>query len=375
MSGLVEPIRQLSSHWKLLSRPQVQKPATRLALDAIVVPASRPAGNLDQAVTLARASRSALLILCSHRAKPDEVRQLLAERSFNEAVVIDLPDGYSHGLLDFRALASIKNDLPGACSYYVTDLSTKRNVGLILARMLGWRHIFFLDDDIRDIGYADLQNTVDMLGSYHTAGMRVTFFPDNSAACHAHRMTGGLQDVFISGAALAVDCQQDVGFFPDVYNEDWLFLYDDAAHKRVTSSGRTIAQLRYFPFDDPKRAGWQEFGDTLAEGLYYLLDRGMNAQHATPEYWIDFLNARRTFLKAIINRSDMAGPEIREPTLCAIEAALKCSAEIPPELLERYTQLWQQDLRAWKQRVSKIRQMPSFETALRALRLPSVGNR
>ena len=50
--------------------------------------------------------------------------------------------------------------------------------------------------------------------------MRVSNFPDNSAVCHAHRGTGGLQDVFVTGAALAVDCQENIGFFPDIYNED-----------------------------------------------------------------------------------------------------------------------------------------------------------
>ena len=124
---------------------------TRLTLDAIIVPASRPARNLEQAITLARAPHCALLILCSHQVEADEVHQLLAERSFDRAIVVDLPDDYQHELLEFRALASIKDDLPAACSYYVTDLSTKRNVGLLLARMLGWGRIFFLDDDIRDI--------------------------------------------------------------------------------------------------------------------------------------------------------------------------------------------------------------------------------
>ena len=92
-----------------------------------------------------------------------EVGQLLAQRSFEQAIVIDLPDGYSHELLYFPALLSLKGDLPAACSAYVTDLSMKRNVGLVLARMLQWRRIFFLDDDIRDINYPDLQNTVSML--------------------------------------------------------------------------------------------------------------------------------------------------------------------------------------------------------------------
>ena len=76
-----------------------------------------------------------------------------------------------------------------------------------------------------------------MLGSYATAGMRVSRFPDNSAVCHANRATGGLQDVFVTGAALAVDCQKDIGFFPDIYNEDWLFFFDNASHRLLGSSG------------------------------------------------------------------------------------------------------------------------------------------
>lgn len=150
---------------------------------------------------MARASRCVLLILCSHNAKPAEGHELLAERSFSDAIVVDLPDGYRHELFDFRTLASINDDQPTACSYCATDLSMKRNVGLIPARMLGWQRVFFLDDDIRDINPADLRSTLTMLGSYRTAGMRATQFPDNSVVCHAHRMTGGLQDVFVTGAA------------------------------------------------------------------------------------------------------------------------------------------------------------------------------
>ena len=268
MSELAECIRQLGTHRKLVSQTEQRELDTGLTLDAIIVPASRPARNLEQAITLARATHCTLLILCSRHVTPDEVHQLLAERSFNDAIVVDLPDGYRHELLDFRALASIKDDLPEACSYYVTDLSTKRNLGLILARMLGWRRIFFLDDDIRDINPADVQSTVSMLGSYPAAGMRVSDYPDNSVVCHAHRMTGGLQDVFVTGAALAVDCQQNTGFFPDIYNEDWLFFYDAASAGQLGSSGRRVTQLRYDPFADPQRAAWQEFGDVLAEGLY-----------------------------------------------------------------------------------------------------------
>lgn len=369
MSELAGSVSQHDTHRKLVSQAEQRALDTELKLDAIIVPASRPVHYLEQAIALARAAHCTLLILCSRRAAPAEVRQLLARRSCNDAIVIDLPDDYGHELLDFRGLASIKDDLPTAYSYRVTDLSTKRNLGLILARMLGWQRIFFLDDDIRDINPADMHSTVSMLGSFHTAGMRVTDYPDNSVVCHAHRMTGGRQDVFVTGAALAVDSQQNSGFFPEIYNEDWLFFYDAASAGRLGSSRCEVTQLRYNPFADPRRAAWQEFGDVLAEGLYAMLDFGISMEHATSEYWSYFLDARRRFFDAIVRRSGMTGPEIREQLLGSVEAARECSAEIPPELFERYIRLWRQDLRDWEQRVTRIRQMPSLDAALQELGL------
>lgn len=369
-----EPIRQLGTHRKLVSRTGPRKIDARLPLDAIIVPASRPATNLETAITLARATRSVLVVLCSHQVTPTKVHQMLAERSFDRAVVINLPDNYRHELLEFRALASIEGELPAACSYFATNLSTKRNLGLLLGRMVGWERIFFLDDDIRDIGHPDLQSMVSMLARYRTAGMRATEFPDNSAACHAHRHTGGAQDVFLSGAALAVDIQQQqVGFFPDIYNEDWLFFYDDAASGQLGCSERKTTQLRYDPFRDPRRAAWQEFGDVLAEGLYALLDRRLGLEHATHEYWIDFLRARHSFLRAILRRSGTAKWEIRDELVLAVKAALECSTTIRPGVLERYIQLWRRDLGAWQRRVATIGQMYPLDVALKTLGLESSG--
>jgi hypothetical protein len=362
-------IHQFGTHHELVRQTEQQALGTTLALDAIIVPASRPAENLEQSITLARAIGCTLLILCSYKVKSAGVHRLLTRQSFGDAIVVDLPKNYRHELLDFRALATIKADLPPACSWYATDLSTKRNVGLLLARMLGWRRIFFLDDDIRDIDPLDVKSTVSMLGSHSTAGMRVRHFPDNSAVCHAHRETGGFQDVFITGAALAVDCQQNTGFFPDIYNEDWLFFFDDASSGRLGSSEHQVTQLPYNPFADARRAAWQEFGDVLAEGLYTLLHHGAGAEYATDAYWLQFLDARRGFLEAIVDRADEAPRYLRKQMKRSVENALRCSAVIGSELLERYTLLWRQDLRTWRQRIPEVREMPSLDVALKELGL------
>jgi hypothetical protein len=359
-------IRQHDTHRTLAgqSEPGGSPPAGALNLDAIIVPGGRPAAYLDHAVTLARAAQCWLVVLCSQDLHGREVKEYFEARSFREAIVIDLPTAYSHPLFNSRRLLDIRNQLPPECGYYATDLSMKRNIGLVLAKMLRWQRIFFLDDDIRDIAYPDLQRTVAMLDTFSVAGMWVTEFPDNSIVCHANRMTDGSQDVFVSGAVLAVDCDSDIGFFPDIYNEDWFFFFDAASEGQLGNSYLTATQLAYYPFANPDRAAWQEFGDVLAEGLYALLHLNMSVEQATSTYWAFFLEARRNFLEGTLSRAVETPPSIRDEIAASLQSALKCLCGITPDLCALYVEAWRQDLKRWKQRWAEIRPMPSIEAAL-----------
>lgn len=378
-----EEIRQYETHNQLAWQAGLDRvPLERLQLDAIIVPASRPAPNLDQAITLARAAGCWLVILCSQQLRgADAVRQL-AIRSYRKAIVIDVPASYSHELFRFPRLSAISGELPEERLLYSTDLSLKRNIGLVMARMLNWQRIFFLDDDIRDVSYSDLQSTVNMLGSFAAAGLWITEFPDNSIVCHANRITGGSQDVFVSGAALAVDSAADIGFFPSVYNEDWLFFFNYAAEKRLANSGLEVTQLRYDPFAKPRRAAWQEFGDVLAEGLYTSLHPGPAVDVETADYWGHFLEARRNFLEDVATRAAGRGPleylgqpVHRGQVVYSVKRALKCLQTIDADLCARYVQAWREDLDGWRQRVAGIGHL-STEEALAALRLaPTVRMR
>jgi hypothetical protein len=364
-------IRQHGTHRELAGQgePGEGPWADALALDAIIVPGTRPAAYLDHAVTLARAAKCSLVILCSHYLHTCEVKEYLDARSFRGAIVIELPAEYSHPLFDFRGLLSIKDRLPPVCGKHVTDLSMKRNIGLVLAKMLGWQRIFFLDDDIRDISYPDLQRTVDMLDSFSAAGMWVTEFPDNSIVCHANRVTGGSQDVFVSGAALAVDCNYDTAFFPDIYNEDWFFFFDAASKGMLGNSYLKATQLYYYPFANAERAAWQEFGDVLAEGLYALVHLDLDVAEATSAYWKVFLEARRNFLEDTLFRADGAPPDMRDEIKASLKSALKCLRGITPDLCAQYVEAWRQDLEQWKRRWAEIPAMPSVDAALAELRL------
>jgi hypothetical protein len=371
MNRYEEGVRQHGTHSELAGpgEPGESPRTDALGLDAIIVPGTRPAAYLDHAVTLARAAKCSLVILCSHYLHACQVKEYLEARSFSGAIVIELPAEYSHPLFDFRALLSIKDRLPPACGNHVTDLSLKRNIGLVLAKMLGWQRIFFLDDDIRDIAYPDLQHTVDMLGSFSAAGMWVTEFPDNSIVCHANRITGGSQDVFVSGAALAVECGNDTAFFPDIYNEDWFFFFDAASKGMLGNSRLKATQLYYYPFANAERAAWQEFGDVLAEGLYALVHLDRDVAEATSAYWEVFLKARRNFLNDTLSRVDEAPPDMRDEIKASLKSARRSSRKITPDLCARYVEAWRQDLEQWKRRWAEIPAMPSVDAALSELGL------
>jgi hypothetical protein len=343
------------------------------SLDAIIVPASRSAVNLDHAVTLARAVDCHLVVLCSLKAKAAEVNELLDLRNFNRAVVVDLPREYALPKVDLGTSKPSNLGLPYSCVNPNGDLSTKRNIGLLLAQMVGWKRIFFLDDDIRDLESSDLREVATMIGPYRAVGMRAVDFPDNSVVCHGHRKTGGYQDVFISGSVLAVHCTETVAFFPEIYNEDWFFFYHAAEAQRLGRHSRDATQLRYDPFADPHRAAGQEFGDVMAEGLYGLLHHRIGADHATSDYWQIFLRSRMRFLEGVLARSEMVEPYLRKRIESSIETAMALSQRIEPSMCADYIALWQQDLGAWAQRLKDAPTLLSPKTALRELDLAPSG--
>ena len=371
--------RQLPTHSPLVTAPEAPgslafPPA---ALDAIIVPASRPAESLATAAGLAKALGCQLVVLCSFHTDLADVRELFRARSLPRAKAVSVPEGYTHPLLNF-ATTRWARDEEGrrVCAGRNSDLSTKRNIGLLLARMLGWNHIFFMDDDIRDIRAAAILDTVSLLrtdgplgAQYCTAAMMVRDFPDNSVVCHARRAINEYQDVFVSGSVLAVDTKSSFGFFPDIYNEDWLFFYWDAAAKQLARSSSSARQIPYDPFADPQRAASQEFGDVIAEGLYSLLHSDRGTESADEQYWTDFLSDRNRILEQIRQRSYKARTDIRQKMTKAVAAAKEQLGEIRPAMCVRYTEAWRDDLEQWVRRIESLPSPGSIEKALEELTL------
>ncbi len=146
-------------------------------------------------------------------------------------------------------------------------------------------------------------------------------FPDNSVVCHANRLIYRNQDNFVTGAALGVNCAEvPLDFFPDVYNEDWLFFAAHAARGQIVCVG-AARQQPYKPFADPKRAVTEEFGDLIAEGLYELFNHGQSLDAATKAYWDEFISARKKLIERLADDLYLiptreADPSLRVDSAC-----------------------------------------------------------
>jgi hypothetical protein len=355
-----DSVRQFPSHASLIASDCALASSAATGLDAIIVPAGRPAGNLHTAVHLAAETGAVLIVLCSFPTHADEVRTLLAQHNLPRQAVIEMPSQCDDWILrDFETANWVREGLgKGLCGPRTSDLSMKRNAGLLLARMHNWKRIFFLDDGIRGISADAILETVSLLarasGGHRTAAMSVREYPDNSGVCHARREVGEYQDVFVSGSVLAVDSGVAFDFFPDLYNEDWLFFYRDAAEGRLATAGSRAYQLRYDPFADPLRSAGQEFGDVIAEGLYALLHYSRGKSAADESYWKVFLSERNKILDTVSRRLASLHPELRRRTSKAMGAAQQVLWCITAQACAAYVGAWQRDLRRWRRLLENL---------------------
>ena len=192
------PRTQQSSH-AALCRARNFGPAPPLSrsarLDAVIVPTSRGATALDGAVHLATSMDATVVALCSKRTLAHEVDARFARVPGARVLAIDVPAGYRHDLLPIRTVAP---RFRSASYPRRTDLSLKRNLGLLLARLRDWGRILFLDDDIGDsvhgrptgLPAATAQRLAAALNHHQIAGLACRDFPDNSVVCHARRLAG-----------------------------------------------------------------------------------------------------------------------------------------------------------------------------------------
>jgi hypothetical protein len=339
------------------------------AVDALVVPAARPARRTREHVRLAERLGCTLVVICSKSITARAVIEQAGDPA-TPVVAIDFerdacppgPDAFGSTELVF--------DTP---FWHATDVSAKRNAALLLAHWAGWGRIFFLDDDIHIENPDDICAASALLGDYAVTGLTVHGFPDSSVAGHASRYFGDTPKHFLGSGVLMVAPKRRKTFFPEIYNDDWLYLIDDTGFPPLALTGKAI-QDPYRPFDDPARAARQEFGEVIAQGLLAGTRNGTAPGQADRDFWRAFLANKRRYLDALLYSwneridHDMDGARI----VAALQSARDTSAMITPAFCVAYVDAWLRDRQWWRSYLDTRSRSTALTDAITRLGLPAL---
>ena len=325
---------------------------------------------MREAMALASALDCVLIAVCSRQNSAADAAHL-GEELRVATIALDMKD-----CRQVLAPTSAGELLHGTPFEHKSDVNDKRNLALLLSRIAGWERVLFLDDDIFDVDPDHARAAARLLDRYAAIGLRNVGFPDNSVVCHAFRAVGGPQEQFVGAGAMAVAPTRIRSFFPANYNDDWFYLLGDAQPPRVAVTG-SMRQKKFDPFAKVDRARGEEFGDCLAEGLFWLLDERLSVDRADVDYWQDFLGRRARFIERLLVRVGrvIVDAGLQRRIAASLSAAREINAEITADLCTEYVRRWRSDLENWQRSIDELPIGLGLDRALDYLGLSSVALR
>ncbi|MBK7481882.1 MAG: hypothetical protein IPO56_17050 [Flavobacteriales bacterium] len=220
------------------------------------------------------------------------------------------------------------------------DLPQKRNYALWHSAGHGYKRILLLDDDIRGLGKSEIQKASAALCNAQVSGFFVDQFPDTSVIGHIELALGEPVSTFMSGSCLFLDVTRCTGFFPTIYNEDWIFMAPSIELGQACSLGQ-VSQEEYDPFISSDVASFQEPGEILGDGLFSLIAAGAYTERHRTEVWDDLLAIRYDWLIWL------SGKVTDQRHRLAIAASLDRFRTIGSSDCVAYIHAWEYDRETW----------------------------
>jgi len=318
-------------------------------LDAIVVPTNRSHEYLNYALELSKVTNAFLLVFVSGYTSVTAVTARIISNGVR-GLAVNIPTDYRHPLLLGFKTDNFSMATQGRAA---SDVSLKRNLGLLVGRMMKWSNLLFLDDDITNIKGMD--TAVKYIANTTTAGFLVNKFPDNSVVRHAERLSGIEPGVKLSAGALMVNPGRITTFFPNIYNEDWFFLYGSTVAAPCPIMAGTADQRPYNPFKTLSRASSEEFGDLLAEGMLQLTENNLDPFRASVSDWQHLLIKRKRLIKEIQERLQrQAKGSQTHAAMKSLTAAADQLNNIKPLTCALYMKAWSRDLDLFQERIALL---------------------
>jgi hypothetical protein len=344
------------------------RPVDTAGVAAIIMPISRNSTEIHKVLAinmqLAEEFGLYLIALCSHGCSRQDIAHFAQEYPQLRWAAIDGP--FVNSSMADLATDGLLFTFPSD-----NDLSAKRNFGLQLGRTMGWGAVIFADDD-RVLTKTHLLR----LFSLRRNGAALVMsnsraYPDNSVVASAYRQAYGNEhmDSFMDSSASVIGLKDNwFAFYPQIYNEDWLFMLPYILQRCDVAWAGSVRQGKYNPFVE-KRATREEAGDLIAEGLMRLAmglineppsDSKRDLLHelvelADKNFWEREILQRTIFIREMQNKIRRGWPSLRKRRIHAtLRVSLKIligdedQAGLDPAQIAEWVQAWKHDLEKWR---------------------------
>lgn len=197
------------------------------------------------------------------------------------------------------------------------DIPYKRNVALLDARENDYRTICLLDDDITLTNDDFLKAREALITDVDIASFHVLDYPDVSTIDHIERiLTQTESRVSIGGNCLFMNTHRIHSFFPEMYNDDWFFIFSHIENRKIVSLGEAKQRI-YEPWKDLDRIAFEQCGDIIIEGAKNNIYENRPPFAGDSNYWEKI---KRTYLQRLEVLLSLAeGTNFQKPVDHAIQ--------------------------------------------------------
>jgi len=181
---------------------------------------------------------------------------------------------YYHGKIEQQRILQKLSSTDFELNSFVRTLGSNgwtlgytRNYAIILAKVLGFERVLFMDDDIIIEDNSLVYEMFDLLNNADFVSAEIKGMPDLSVVDFIIQKVGLEPYRFMSGGFLAFNLNSVAEYFLNYYNEDWIWLFMHKPKAKLLKHGE-VYQLPYDPFENEvEKALHQEFGEILVEGF------------------------------------------------------------------------------------------------------------
>lgn len=217
-------------------------------------------------------------------------------------------------------------------------LGHHRTYAILMADKTDWNRLLMIDDDIDFGSWQKPKRDFERLDQFPFVGSNIVNMPDSSIVGYLFRASGIIDESFLSGAYLGIRLDAVDYPFPNIYNEDWIWVLRHCSKESIPIFG-SVTQLEYdWTTNAVEDALFQEIGEIVMEAILRADRLGISHRLDSPEFWNRALQWRKNKLRNLEQRT--VPSEVADIKSRVLDELYQFHADIYPEDIVRELNDW-----------------------------------